>query len=70
MRNDEKTLLAEIHLVTKQREKFLFKRGFFNCKDVFRAVGCFPGPYLANSFIRTAHNAKHFRLGLFKGGGN
>ncbi len=36
-------------------------------KYVLRAVGCFPGPYLANSFNRNTHNAKHYRSQLFRG---
>ncbi len=38
---------------------------FVKYKYVFRAVGCFPGPYLANSFNRSTHNAKHYSSQLW-----
>ncbi len=36
---------------------------------VFRAMGCFPGPYLAKRFNRSAHQLKHNIYELFRGGG-
>ncbi len=47
------------------------RRGYANIiiyEYAFRAVGCFPGPYLSNSFNRRTHNAKHYSSQLFKGG--
>ncbi len=35
----------------------------FMYKYVFRAVGCFPGPYLANSFNISAHKLKQYSSG-------
>ncbi len=37
-------------------------------KYVFRAVGCFPGPYLAKRFNRSAHKLKQNSYELFRGG--
>ncbi len=49
----------------------VFQKQLYNIyKYVFRAVGCFPGPYLANSFYRSTHNAKHYSSLLFRMGGN
>ncbi len=31
-------------------------------KYVFRAVGCFPGPYLAKRFNRSEHKLKYNRI--------
>ncbi len=40
----------------------------YKYKYVFRTVGCFRGPYLANSFNRSTHNAKQYSSQLFRGG--
>ncbi len=36
---------------------------------VFRAVGCFPGPYLAKRFYRSTHKLKKSTVNNCSGGG-
>ncbi len=40
--------------------RWMFRNMFNNNKYVFRAVGCFPGPYLAKRFYRITHKLKQY----------
>ncbi len=59
-------LVCEMEPFSKHSDSILL---FIKYKYVLRAVGCFPGPYLANSFNRSTHKAKPYRAPLFRGGG-